>query len=294
MQHRPSNTPSRRLLRLAAAVGLLAMAAPPAFADPAVAVCLPPQAGILDALLPGSEPLVLIAPGQNPHSFDPTPRQLARLSACTLYIAAGLPFETVLLPRLRALNPSMKLVDAPATDHEDDEHGGDDAHGGDADEHDPHFWTHPDGILSAAEAMAAALSETFPERAADIAVRLDAYRAELRALDGDLRERLAPLSGHAFLAYHPAWSHFAAEYGLRQLAIEHHGGAPSARHLAALADTVRAEGIAAILVQSESEAARARAFADTLRLRTLRVDPLQRDPRQLLRDTAAAITLAHP
>ena len=34
------------------------------------------------------------------------------------------------------------------------------------------------------------------------------------------RARLAPHKGRAFLVDHPAWSHFAEEYGLRQLAIK--------------------------------------------------------------------------
>ena len=271
-----------------------ATASLPCSAAPAVAVCLPPQAGILDAILPDAAPLVLVDRGQNPHSFEPSPRQLARLATCELYFAAGLPFEKALLPRLRTLNPAMRIVDAPVHEHhdeDDDEHGDeeDHDHAAEADEHDPHFWTHPDGILAAARTMAAALAESGAVPVSTLDAALQSYESDLRELDAQLRARLAPMAGRAFLVYHPAWSHFAAEYGLRQLAIEHHGGAPSAKHLAALTDAVRAEGIRAILVQSDSEASRAQAFAESLGLRTIRVNPLQRDPRQLLRDTADAI-----
>lgn len=276
----------RVLPRLVLLAVLAAASAPCLAAPPRIAVCLPPQAGILDALQPGAAPLVLIDRGQNPHSFDPSPRQLAELSTCGLYVAAGLPFENALLPRLRALNPAMRIVPAPADEHDHD--------APEADEHDPHFWTHPDGILAEARAIAAALSEADPGAAPAVSAALAAYETSLRDLDAALRARLAPLKGRAFLVYHPAWSHFAEEYGLRQLAIEHHGGAPSAKHLARLTDAVRAEGIRLVLVQSDSEAARTRPFADSLGLGTRLVNPLGRDPRQLLRDTADAIEAALP
>ena len=39
-------------------------------------------------------------------------------------------------------------------------------------------------------------------------------------LDGELRRKLAPLAGRSFLVFHPSWGYFAADYGLRQVAIE--------------------------------------------------------------------------
>ena len=273
--------------RLAILSVLAAASAPCRAAQPSVAVCLPPQAGILEALVPEAAPLVLIDRGQNPHSFDPSPRQLAALSQCDIYVAAGLPFENALLQRLRALNPAMRIIPAPADEHDHDLGEAADQHA-EADEHDPHFWTHPDGILAEARAIAAALAEAVPA----VNTSLAAYEACLRGLDAELRARLVPYKDRAFLVYHPAWSHFAEEYGLRQLAIEHHGGAPSAKHLARLTDAVRAEGIRLVVVQSDSEAARARPFADSLGLGTRLVNPLGRDPFHVLRDTAEAIEAA--
>lgn len=309
MSHVRRHHASVRLLSLcivhcALCIAFFLAAAPlTASATPAVAVCLPPQAGILEALVPDAKPFVLIDGGQNPHSFNPTPRQLAMLATCDLYLCAGLPFETALLPRLRAVNPSMRIVSAPADDDHDDHDGHDvedgadagahsHAHGVESDVHDPHFWTHSDGILDEARIIAAALSEAEPSAAPSIATALASYETVVGAVDAELRGRLAPFRGRAFLVYHPAWSHFAEDFGLRQLAIERHGGVPSAKHLAVVTDAVRAEGIGAILVQSDSEAARARSFAESLGLRVLRVNPLLRDPLQLLRDTVVAIEAA--
>ena len=270
---------------LAAAGTLCAAPAPAETAgQPRVAVCLPPQAGVLEALLPGNPVFVLIDKGQNPHSFDPSPHQLARLAECGLYFSSGLPFERALLGRLRSLNPALRTVAAPE-DHDHDEDGDDD-------EHDPHFWTHPGGILSMARAMAAALSESNPEASAALAESLAAFEARVGEVDADLARRLAPLRGRAFLVYHPAWSHFAERYGLRQLAVERHGGAPSAKHLASLTERVGAEGLRAILVQSDSEAVRARPLADPLGLEILRVNPLGRDPLETLKETARAVEKA--
>ena len=273
-------------VRRSAAVLVLALAVR-CGAAPAVAVGLPPQAGILRALAPDATPLVLVDRGQNPHSFDPSPRQLAGLSRAALYVCSGLPFEKALRSRLRALNPTMRFVEAPADDDPaDDDHD----HGDEG--HDPHFWTHPDGLLAEARAIAAALAEADPDAAPALEGSAEAYARRIRETDARIRERLAPLRGRAFLVYHPAWSHFAEAYGLRQLAVERHGAAPSARQLAALVDTVRAEGIRAILVQSESEAARAAPLARTLSLEVLRVNALAPDPLAQLDAAAAAVEAA--
>ena len=276
-------------LLLAAVPGAVRAADAATDAVPRVAVCLPPQAGILEAVLPGAEPVVLIDRGQNPHSFEPSPRQLALLSRCGIFFCSGLPFERALLAKLRSLNPALRVVPAPEEGHDDEaaHEQGEEEHG-----HDPHFGTSPEGILAMARAIAGALSEAAPAVAPAVAEGLAAFETRVGEVDGELVRRLAPFRGRAFLVYHPAWGHFAEHYGLRQIAVEHEGGAPTAKRLAHLTETVRAERLGAILVQSDSEAVRARPLAEPLGLAILRINPLGRDPLATLRETADAVEKA--
>ena len=279
---------SALLLLLAAGPGAV-RAGDASAAAPQIAVCLPPQAGILEAILPGATPVVLIDRGQNPHTFEPSARQLALLSRCGLFFCSGLPFEQALLTRLRSLNPALRIVPAPKDEHDDEE-----GHEQEGEEHghDPHFWTSPDGVLVMARDTAVALSEASPDCTDAVTEGLAAFKARVAEVDAELARRLEPFRGRAFLVYHPAWGHFAEHYGLRQLAVEHEGGSPTAKRLARLTETVRAERIGAILVQSDSEATRARPIAEPLGLAILRVNPLARDPLAILRETATAIETA--
>ena len=84
---------------------------------------------------------VLVGPGQSPHTFEPTPRQMADLAESDVYFAIGLPFENRLLGRVEELGSGIHMVDTSEdiprrqvedTHHHNEEDGTahDDEHGG--------------------------------------------------------------------------------------------------------------------------------------------------------------------
>jgi len=156
-------------LRAARALPLSVLGALAAFATPAahaqdsaplhVAVSVPPIAWMVDQLAGEHvEITTLVKPGDSPHAYDPTPRQVAELSTVPLYLAIGVPFEQVWLPRLVKNNAEMQVVhleeglntrhfgSGEAHDHGHDEaHAHEqDAHHDDHDEHDEHHDEHAD------------------------------------------------------------------------------------------------------------------------------------------------------
>lgn len=270
--------------------------APPPDATLRIGAAIPVQGGILRAMAPADRPLdvtVLIDGAQSPHAFEPSARQLAALSRCSIYFATGLPFERELEPRLRALNPSLSIVrcgsDPAAHRHHHEDGEADDSNGDHGDGEDPHRWTSPAGILDFATKMEAALETADPAHANGWLQGFEAFSSAVRERETALCARLEPHRGSAFLAYHPAWGRVAAEFGLRQLAVERHGGAPTAKHLAELTREARAEGIRAIVVQSDSEAARAQTFADSLGVGLVRANPMQSDPLALIDEIGNAL-----
>ena len=54
---------------------------------------------------------VLVGPGQSPHTFEPTPRQMVSLGTAPLYFSIGWPFEERLLGKIKATAPNLKVVD---------------------------------------------------------------------------------------------------------------------------------------------------------------------------------------
>lgn len=276
---------------------------PPTTKRSLIVVSIPPQQGIVRHLA-GELVAVetLIAANQNPHTYEPTPRQLVRIADAQVLFTAGLPFEKSLLPRLAKSHPGVRVVDPtagyPVLTIEGDahNHGHDEEHGHDCapGAPDPHLWLAPAGILHQAKALAAELAQRDPGNAETYQAGLVRLTAAVDQLDRRLRAQFAPHRGQAFLVYHPAWGHFAHAYGLRQIAIEQHGGSPNAKYLTGLLDDAHRTGIRGILAQSQAETTRVRALFTDPALRILTVHPLEADPLRSLETTAAAILAALP
>mgnify|MGYP001111684144 CR=1 FL=1 len=43
---------------------------------------------------------VLVGPGQSPHTYEPTPKQVARLGDARLFFRVGIPLENTLVPKI--------------------------------------------------------------------------------------------------------------------------------------------------------------------------------------------------
>lgn len=218
----------------------------------------------------------LVKPGQDPHAFEPTGRQIAALAGADLYIRTGVGFEDAWMPRLLAANPDLRVLDARegielhATEMDDD-HDHDGHHHGEVD---PHIWTSPARVKRMGARIRDLLIELDPAHAADFASGFERFAADLDQLDQAIRQRLSGSTNRRFMVYHPAWGYFADDYGLEQIAIEQAGKDPSARALVALIEQARRQGVRVILVQPQSNPAAAERVAREIGGRVAIVDPL--------------------
>ncbi|MBB1489107.1 metal ABC transporter solute-binding protein, Zn/Mn family [Oceanospirillum sediminis] len=129
---------------------VLSFASFPVLAKPLVYVSVLPQKYLLEQIVGDkAEVEVLVQPGHNPHSYDPTGKQMAQLGKASLLFTTGVPFEDNWLPRISKLNPDLVLVDttqgieqvemaahAHHDENEDKEHGHDEHEDHDHDKHD--------------------------------------------------------------------------------------------------------------------------------------------------------------
>lgn len=269
------------MLRLLALVLLsLAVFGAPAAAPLPVYASVPPITALAEAVGgPRVDAHSLLRPGENPVTFSPTPRQLARLADSRLFITVGLPFEKVWLPRIRQLSKGLQVLDLrtglhllPLPEHR---HAAGDPHTGD--EPDPHVWTDPVALIHMSETLRDALIRLDPEHAEEYRQRQATLAARLQGLDRALRTRLAPLKNRDFLVFHPAWGYFARRYGLHQLAIEHEGKQGGARWMAELIERARSGDIRVIVVQPQFDQRLARQIAQAIGGRVVSVDPLAPD-----------------
>lgn len=235
---------------------------------------------------------VLVGPGQSPATFDPGPRSIAEVAGCDLLLPLGLPFERNWLPRLVAVNPDLRVVDMstglmrlalPGHRHGAREHAG---------EPDPHLWTDPRRVERMLPRLTKALAAIDPEGANAYRANAAAFAADLERLDDELAALLAPLRGRRFLVFHPSWGYFAERYALVQVAIELEGKEPGAKALVELIERARAERVQAVFVQEQFAAGTARAVAEAIGARLVRVDPLAEDYLANLRKVGQAFAAA--
>lgn len=266
-----------------------------------VAVSVLPHASFVERV--GGEHVdvtVLVGPGQSPHAYDPTPRQLQALSSCRIYFRAGIDFENALVPRVEKLFRDLRIVDlrsgvelrkmtaaeATAHAHEGDPHA-DCAH--EAGAPDPHTWLSPLNARIQARTIADALIELDPPRADLYRRNLDAFLAELDAVHSEIAAALAPLRGREVFVYHPAFGYFLDAYGLRQVPVEIDGKEPSARQLASLIDRAKDAGVKVIFVQPQFPTKAAQAVAEAIGGAVVPLDDLAKDYIANLREIAAKI-----
>jgi zinc transport system substrate-binding protein len=259
-----------------------------------VVVSILPQAYFLERIAGGRfAPVVLVGPGASPHSYEPTPRQMAELSKTAAWLRIGIDFERGLAPKIAAAYPALRIVDVTAgvkfRELEAHGHEGEEA---DAEEEggiDPHVWLGRQGALTVAANTRDALAEIDPAGKATYAANYDALAADIGATFDALGSTLAPLRGETVFVYHPAFGYFLDEFGIAQEAVETGGKEPTQKQLAALIAEAKSDGARVIFVQAQFPAAAAKTVADAIGGAVVPIDDLAPDWLDNLKRLAEAI-----
>lgn len=146
-----------------------------------VFVSIPPQKDFVRRIGGGRvEVEILIKSGAEPHTFEPTAKQIVRLGRAKAYFRIGVPFENRLLEKIRSMFPQLEVVDTGRgikrrkigrDDGKNKKHQYKGA--------DPHIWLDPMLVKIQGTNICRALSKLDPPNA-------DYYAANLRMFLGDL------------------------------------------------------------------------------------------------------------
>jgi len=267
-------------LVLALAAGLLGCdSTAPVDERPVVAVSVVPLAGFVEELVGGQVDIaVMLPPGASPASYEPSIQQVRDLESASLYVGLGhpsFPFERAWLSKLVSGREGLTVISVlePTAD-------------------DPHGWLDPAQAIRISDQIAAALVILLPNEADAIEARRSARALEIAALDAELKEILAPISGRRFLVFHPAWGAFADRYGLVQVAIERDHKEPDPHMLSEVMKEARAAEARVIFVQPQFSRLAAETIADEIGARVETLDPMARDWDANLRNAAKQIAEA--
>ena len=206
---------------------------------------------------------VLIPLGADPHDFEPSAAQAARLRDASLIVANGLGLEERLESALdgaqkdgvpvfdvgEELDP-LSITSADEKEgHAEEEAGG---HGSE----DPHVWLDPERMATAASLVATQLATTTGLDAAPFQQRAATYADAARAAEAEARALLAklPADQRKLITNHDALEYFAQRFNLEVIGTVIPGGStlaePSAADLSELVALIKANNVKAIFSES--------------------------------------------
>lgn len=196
-----------------------------------------------------AELTLLIKPGSEVHSYEPTPKDMIRIQESDLFICNGGESEqwaeTLITPKLNTIY-MMDCVDTV----EESADGIYNAEDGEP-ELDEHVWTSPLNAIKISEEICNALCKLDAANAEAYKTNFTAYKAQLMALDREFRQVIKNSGKHTLVfADRFPMRYFALEYGLDCYAAFPGCSSetePSAKTVAYLIDRVREDKIPAVL-----------------------------------------------
>jgi ABC-type Zn uptake system ZnuABC Zn-binding protein ZnuA len=217
----------------------------------------------------------LIPAGADPHTYEPIPADLVRLSETQVIILNGAGFEAWMEPLLQNAPGDRLVIEASSgltprnSDSDVDSHATSDANDSDpAHSIDPHFWLDPLLAVRYVENIRDGLTTADPGGTAEYAQNAQTYIASLLELDAWIAGQVAaiPPERRLMVTNHESFGYYADRYGLTVVGTilpgTSSGAMPSAQLIVQLIDTISTLGTPAIFLETGSSPEMARQIAE--------------------------------
>lgn len=143
-----------------------------------------------------AEVRMLLKPGQESHSYDPSAKDIVEINGCDLFVYNGGESDQWVESVLQAapdvetfrMTDAVSLLDEEHSEgmqEEDHDHDH-----GDEEEYDEHVWTSPDNAAAIVRALGNRAKALFPDSAAELDSNTESYAAQIEEIDGRLKALL--------------------------------------------------------------------------------------------------------
>lgn len=177
-----------------------------------------------------AEVRMLLRPGQESHSYDPSAKDIVEITGCDLFVYNGGESDQWVESVLQAapdietfrMTDAVSLLDEEvsegmqADDHDHDDHDHD--HDEEEEEYDEHVWTSPDNASAIVRALGKRGGELFPQISESLSANADGYAAQIDALDAEFRELLSGEERYFIFGDRFPLLYFFRHYGLNYYA----------------------------------------------------------------------------
>ncbi len=234
---------------------------------------------------------VMIPPGASPHTYEPTPSQLKKISKAQLYIkvGSGIEFERIWMNKLIAINPNMVVCDSSAgiplrkmscrihkhiKKANKKETGSKSKQYSHNKHNDPHIWLSPVNAEIMAQNIKNALIKIDPKNKDFYSKNAQKFISKLKNLDKQLKQILSKMKNKSFIVIHPAWGYFADHYGLKQIPVKIEGKQPSAKEVINIIQTAKKQKIKAVFASPQFSPKTAKTIAENIKGKVIIINPL--------------------
>ncbi len=141
---------------------------------------------------------MLLKPGQESHSYDPSAKDIVEINGCDLFVYNGGESDQWVESVLQAapdvetfrMTDAVSLLDEEHSEGMQEEEHDHDHADGDEEEYDEHVWTSPDNAAAIVRALGSRAKALFPDSAAELDSNTESYAAQIGKIDGRLKELL--------------------------------------------------------------------------------------------------------
>ncbi|MDN5553361.1 metal ABC transporter solute-binding protein, Zn/Mn family [Prevotella sp.] len=187
--------------------------------------------------------VTMVPNGSSPETYEPTARQMVKLSGSDLYIKVGnIGFERTWMKKLESNAPHTIIINSSeGITLQKNENG----------VTDPHVWMSTSNAKIIARNIYKALSEIDSKDSIYFKNNLTKLLEKIEITNINVRECISKNKTLTFLVYHPALTYFARDYGLKQIPIEEEGREPSAAQLQQTISAAKQKKVKVLFVQKE-------------------------------------------
>lgn len=151
----------------------------------------------------------IVPPGTEPHDWEPTVQDMAKLNSADIVFYNGLGMESWIDKVKSSIIDSEVRFEELSLGVPVDENGTD-----------PHIWLDPHNVKIMCKNILDTLCETDPDNKAIYEVNYNNYMVSLDSLDKSYTDTISDLSNKNIVVSHEAYSYLCNAYGLTQTAID--------------------------------------------------------------------------
>lgn len=173
----------------------------------------------------------MVPDGADPHSYEPSPRDLIELEESDVFIFNGFDMEPWIADVLELIKDTdivvvqaSDLVEGRKYDHDhshdhNHNHDHDHNHNHDHGEFDPHIWTDPINVIKIAEEIKEIFAQMDPDRHHEYELNFRDFEAKLLDLNNEFKSIMEEAHTNIILVSHSAFGYLADRHGIKEIAV---------------------------------------------------------------------------